>query len=262
MTLPYPAADLLFPEPAPLYFRHEQFQPNTGFARHRHPWGQVNRISLGLMEMVLDQQRLQAPADYLIWVPADVPHAAYVRQAMDYASAYVSHELAARLPQHACLIRQTPLLHALFDDFCQRRVTQLTEPWDVRQAELLVEHMVRAGSVDSYLPDSSDRQLAPVLAAIRLHPGDSSTLAQWAQRVHCTERTLARRFQNELGMSFAQWRGRVRLLQALAWLKEDWPVQEIAARLGYGTASAFIAMFGKQLGCSPERYRRCMRGEG
>ena len=57
-------------------------------------------------------------------------------------------------------------------------------------------------------------------------------------------------------MSFVQWRSRVRLLRALTWLREGRAVQDIAADLGYGTASAFIAMFNKQLGYSPERYRR------
>ena len=79
--------------------------------------------------------------------------------------------------------------------------------------------------------------------------------------MHSTERTLARRFQSELGMSFVQWRNRVRLLRALVWLKEDCSIQDIALALGYGTPSAFIVMFRKQLGFSPERYRRQMCGE-
>jgi AraC-like DNA-binding protein len=53
----------------------------------------------------------------------------------------------------------------------------------------------------------------------------------------------------------------VRLLRALVWLKEDRSVQDIALALGYGTPSAFIAMFRKQVGVSPERYRRQMCGE-
>ncbi|MGL5974864.1 MAG: helix-turn-helix domain-containing protein, partial [Aeromonas sobria] len=48
---------------------------------------------------------------------------------------------------------------------------------------------------------------------------------------------------------------RLRLLKALAWLKGDMPIQEISWRLGYGSTSAFIAMFNRALGCSPQRYR-------
>ncbi|HAU4896262.1 TPA: AraC family transcriptional regulator, partial [Aeromonas hydrophila] len=38
--------------------------------------------------------------------------------------------------------------------------------------------------------------------------------------------------------------------------KGELPVQEIGWRLGYGSTSAFIAMFNRELGCSPQRYRQ------
>ena len=259
MQLPYLASDLALPPPEPLHFRYDHFEAHTDYAPHRHPWGQLNRISLGLMELEVAGQRLMAPADYVVWIPADLPHAAYVRQAMDYTSVYVSAELAARLPGEPCLIGQSPLVRALLDDFCQRRVGAMVDEWDRCQAALLVEHLVRAGRQASYLPDSPDRQLQPILQALHLDPADPRTLSQWAQQVHSTERTLARRFQRELGMSFVQWRNRARFLKALAWLKDGWPVQDIAAQLNYGTPSAFIAMFRKQVGFSPERYRRQTR---
>jgi len=257
----YREADLRVPNGAPFYFRYDHFAPETDIEPHTHPWGQINRISLGVMEVMVDGRRLTAPAEYVIWVPANQPHSASIRQATDFLSVYVAEPLAQRLPPTACLIPQTPLTRALFEDFQARHITTTADAWDLRQFELLVETLVRAGHTDSYLPDSTDRQLEPILQAIRLDPADNTPLRQWADRVHSTERTLARRFQSELGMTFVQWRNRVRLLRALVWLKENHSVQEIALALGYGTPSAFIAMFRKQVGFSPERYRRQMCGE-
>ncbi|CAM2156900.1 AraC family transcriptional regulator [Pararobbsia alpina] len=262
MKFHYFESDLQVPEPQPVHIRYDHFEPDTDFEFHIHPWGQLSRINLGLMEIEFEDRKLTAPSEYVIWVPGRVPHAAFIRQAADYISVYVSDALAKRLPEDGCLIAQTPLVRALFDDFCTRRVSAMSDPWDARQAELLVEHLARAGREDSYLPDSADRQLEPILRAIRLDPADSTSLAEWASRVHSTERTLARRFQAELGVSFVQWRNRVRLLRALAWLREEVAVHEIAARLNYSTPSAFIAMFRKQTGFSPERYRRQGRDEG
>ncbi|API76648.1 AraC family transcriptional regulator [Ralstonia pseudosolanacearum] len=257
----YREADLRVPKGAPFYFRYGRLAAETDIELHTHPWGQLSRISLGLLEMTVESRRLTAPAEYLIWVPANLPHASSIRQATDYISVYVAKPLAIRLPATSCLIPQTPLVRALFEDFAARRVTTVADDWDMRQFELMIELLARAGHADSYLPDSSDRQLEPILHAIRLDPADATTLQAWAERVHSTERTLARRFQSELGMSFVQWRNRVRLLRALVWLKEDRPVHDIALALGYGTASAFIAMFRKQIGFSPQRYRRQMRSE-
>lgn len=253
---PYSATDRALPAPAPLHFRYEKFLANTDYEWHRHPWGQINRISLGILELALPERTLAAPAEYLVWIPAGVPHAAHIRQALDYVSVYVADELARQLPDQPCLIPQPPLLRALLDDFCQRGIGAVADPWDQAQARLLVQRMVQAGSVEDYLPDSADRLLRTILSAVRSQPGDGTTLQAWARRVHSTERTLARRFRQELGMSFVEWRTRVRLLQALAWLKQGKAVGAIAMDLGYATSSAFIAMFAKQTGITPERYRR------
>ena len=68
----YHSTDIALPEPNPLYLRYQQIQAESACAPHSHPWGQLSLISLGVMEIVLDQHRLVAPADYLIWVPADL----------------------------------------------------------------------------------------------------------------------------------------------------------------------------------------------
>ncbi|MDN6448552.1 MAG: helix-turn-helix domain-containing protein, partial [Enterobacterales bacterium] len=81
-------------------------------------------------------------------------------------------------------------------------------------------------------------------------------LSVWAQRVYTTERTLSRRCQNELGMSFSEWRQRLRFLHALPLLEQGKTVQEVALEVGYSSSSAFIVMFQQISGTTPERYRK------
>ncbi|WP_273431958.1 helix-turn-helix transcriptional regulator [Chitinibacter tainanensis] len=256
MDCPYTPLDLTLPTPAPLYLRHEAVEAHTGYALHRHPWGQLNRINLGLLEITLDQETLVAPADFLVWVPAEVPHAAYISQALAYSSAYVSPEWAARLPAKPCLLSQTPLVRALFDDFYQRQVQALSSPLDQQQAELLLGRLCLTPKQGCYLPHSEHRQLAPILRALQAQPGDNQPLSAWAAQVHTSERTLARLFQRELGMNFGQWRQRLRLLTAQSLLKQGVSIADMAWQLGYGNPSAFIAMFRQHTGLSPERYRQ------
>lgn len=256
----YPAADLALSAPNPLYFRYQQIRAETQYSNHLHPWGQLSWISLGIMEVELEQQRLIAPANYLIWVPADIPHSAYIRQALDYTSIYLSADLARQLPTEACLLTISPLVSALISDFCQRQISHMQDQSDQHQAELLITRLSQCKCAPNFLPSSSDKLIAPILKALQTKPNDDRSLNSWANIVHSTERTLARRFQSELGMSFGQCRNRIRVLQALAWLKEDKTIQEIAWRLGYSTPSAFIAMFKQLIGFSPERYRQQMQG--
>ena len=77
--------------------------------------------------------------------------------------------------------------------------------------------------------------------------------------MHVSERTLARQFIRELGISFGEWRLRLRFLQAIEALEGRQTVQQIAFDLGYASPSAFIAMFQRQARCTPEQYRRQAR---
>jgi AraC-like DNA-binding protein len=70
-----------------------------------------------------------------------------------------------------------------------------------------------------------------------------------------TERTLSRRCQDHLGMSFNEWRQRLKLVAALALLEAGVPVKDVSQQLGYGSASAFIAMFRRLTGTSPTQMR-------
>lgn len=252
--------DRLLAPPNPLYLRYRQIQGGNACAEHAHPWGQLSRISLGVMVVAVAGRQLVAPPDYLIWVPANLPHSAFNEQTLDYTSVYVSHELAAHLPPDPQLLALTPLLRALLDDFSQRRLGHMDDAWDCRQAELFIEKLARTRSQPSYLPMSQDRLLAPLLAALQAAPEDNRTQAEWARTLHTTERTLARHCQKELGMSLGQWRTRLRLVRALTWLRGDMPVQEIAWRLGYASTSAFIAMFQREQGLAPQRYRQQLGG--
>ena len=69
-------------------------------------------------------------------------------------------------------------------------------------------------------------------------------------------RTLARLFESETGMGFSAWRQQARLQAALARLSAGEAVTSVAYAVGYESPSAFIAMFRRALGASPQKYLR------
>ena len=105
-------------------------------------------------------------------------------------------------------------------------------------------------------PYASSPDLLRVLQALQAEPGNNQPLAHWAGLAHVSERTLARQFVRELGMSFGEWRQRQRFLASIEALESSRSIQEIAFDMGYSSASAFIAMFQRQAGSTPEQYRR------
>lgn len=242
--------------PHPVYIRSEKLESGSAYPRHRHRWGEFVYSFSGVMEVRLEQRSYLAPPHFGIWLPPDTEHIGSNRFESCFCSLYLARELCQRLPQETCTLAVGPVIKAILADLSARRVDYPRTPEDERLMQVLIDQLGLAPRHDSYLPMSADPVLAQVLTALQQEPGDNRSLAHWAQAVHSTERTLSRRCQSDLGMSFSEWRQRLRLVMALPMLDARLPVQSVALELGYSTSSAFIAMFHRMMGMTPEEFRK------
>jgi len=87
-------------------------------------------------------------------------------------------------------------------------------------------------------------------------PQDRRGQASLAAAVGVSERTLTRLFRSETGLSFRDWRSRMRFMLALERLDRGESSTSLAHGLGYSSPSAFIAAFRKQFGAPPSAYRK------
>ncbi|WP_153785558.1 helix-turn-helix transcriptional regulator [Pseudomonas sp. EMN2] len=247
--------------PAPVYFRYDEFGAGSQSAPHRHPWGQLNYASHGVMHLDVEGQRFISPPHYAVWVPPGTEHGCYNPQAIVYRSVYLDRSLCAELPAQPCSLVVSDILKAILGDFARRDLKVAQDACDQRLVQVLLDQLHQAPRQTCYLPFAHSDSLGQVLAGLQAEPGDNRPLADWAAQVHVSERTLARHFLRELGMSFGEWRLRLRFLRAIEALEAGTPIQAIAFDLGYSSGSAFIAMFQRQAGCTPEQYRRQARAE-
>ena len=242
--------------PFPVYFRTDSLQPDSSYPRHRHHWGEFVYAFSGVMELKLADRHYLAPPQYGIWIPPEVAHVGLNRHEATFCSLYLARERCRRLPREACALAVGPLLKALLEQLRARGIDTPRKPPDVRLVEVLMDELAAAPRQGTYLPTSEDPLLRPILTVLEARPDDQRTLADWASTVHATERTLVRRCQRDLGMSFGEWRQRLRVVRALALLEAGRSVESIALDLGYGSSSAFIAMFRRMSGTSPDKLRR------
>lgn len=103
--------------------------------------------------------------------------------------------------------------------------------------------------------------LAPLLRWAAEHLGEDLSVARLAAIARLSERTFARRFRAETGATPHQWVTDQRLLLAEELLEAtDTPVEQVARRVGFGTAAVLRHHFAQARGTTPQQYRRTFRG--
>lgn len=199
------------------------------------------------------------PPQQAVWVPPGVLHEVTSIGALAMRTLYLHPAAIGGLPE-ACRVVTVP---ALLRELILRAVTLPPDyPPDGPEARLMavVPDQLQALQPEPlHLPMPSDRRLRTITDALAKRPADGRSLADWARSAGASERTLARLFRRETGMTFGAWRQRLRLLAAIARLAEGRPVTAVAFDLGYESPSAFVAMFRRQLGEPPGRYLRATR---
>ena len=246
--------------PAPIMFR-SAFVPAQGvYPQHQHAWGEFVYSFSGVMEVKVAEHHYLAPPHYGIWLPPDLEHVGLNRLEAHHCSLYVARPGCAVLPAAPCALTVNALVRALLEHLRALATDDLATPEGGRLLQVLLDQLAQAPRAGSYLPGSDDPALGAVLRMLQAQPGDNRSLPELAQAAHSTERTLTRRAQRDLGMSVAEWRQRLRVVKAMPLLEAGQTVETIALDLGYGSASAFISMFKRLVGATPDEYRKGAAG--
>ena len=123
---------------------------------------------------------------------------------------------------------------------------------------LLCDELLQAPQIRMGVPlpprDGGDKRLRALCEAVLRAPGERATLAEWSASVGASERTVARLFREQLGLSYQQWRQQATLAYALPLLARGQPVSQVAAASGYASESAFTAMFRAAMGQPPSHF--------
>jgi AraC-like DNA-binding protein len=237
--------------PKLLSFRTASLEGGALFEPRRQPWAKLYFVLSGVMEVAVEGSAFLSPPHYATWVPAEALHSCQNRRNVKFVSIYVEKSFCEEMPVSACTLALTPLVRAILTDFVSRQILVPEEGDDVRLALVLLDQLKKAPRRASYLPTSDDSLIQPITDALQLDPSDRRSLADWAELLDTTERTVSRRFHSCFGIPFNEWKQRLKLVAALSLIERGTPVHQIADKLGYSTPSAFIAMFKRQTGESP-----------
>ena len=114
--------------------------------------------------------------------------------------------------------------------------------------------------VEAPLPAIEADSLQPVLEWATENLSADLSVETLARRAMMSERTFARRFRAETGATPHAWVTTQRVLLARRLLEDtDASVEQVASRTGLGTAAILRHHFLRQVGTTPQAYRRTFR---
>lgn len=232
------------------------YPAGTTSNRHFHRRGQLVLQIDGITAMMTDDTTFILPPGHCLWIPGGTVHQARVWGDCAIQTIYVDPDHVPGWGDSCRLMLASPLLQALMDETVRMPVAYDQAGRDGQLVNLLLAEIGRMPEATLHVPVPRDPRLLRICEAVLADTTSDLTLDDWADRVGLSRRTLTRAFRRETGHSFASWRQRVRLLQALARLGTGEAVTNVALDVGYDSPSAFTAMFKRELGAAPRSYLR------
>jgi AraC-like DNA-binding protein len=223
---------------------------------HRHHRGQIVSVVRGAATVGTEFGIWVLPPGQAMWVPAETTHWVRYSGTLASRSLFTDAASSARFPRRCVTLHLDALSRELVNAAVDFRWDLDPADYEMRLVNLLMERLRVHPQAALKVPDAKDRRIARIMARIRQAPDDNRTLAQWSKEAGASERTLARLFLRETGMTFSTWRRQYRLMLALEQLAMGTPVTAIAHSLGYDTAGNFSTMFRGVFHRSPREFFR------
>jgi len=233
----------------------KNFSSGHQIGNHQHHEGQLIFAVTGVMELSTIDDLWLLPPQRGIWMPPGVEHSMRARGMVSLRTLYIqSPHYLAQLPRTSKPIMISPLVREIIIRLMRIHCIPYEDRKEGRLLDLLIDEIEWSNEAALPLPPLNDQRLQRVCSAILANPGDRRSLNEWAKLVGASSRTLARLFQQELGVSYLYWRQRVCAMSALPRLAAGEPVTLIASDLGYETPGAFSSMFRRIMNAAPSQY--------
>ncbi|QEO17654.1 AraC family transcriptional regulator [Acetobacter vaccinii] len=217
---------------------------------HTHDRGQLSLLLSGSVTVNTPDRSFVMGVGQGMWIPADTLHQSLCRTDLMFQVVYIDPSLGGAHP--SCKVFDvSTLMRGLVDEIIAMRYEFAMDARMSAIAALLLDEIERAPRLAERLLLPADPRLRRVCEAITAEPGDRHDIDYWAREAGMARRTFTRLFQVEMGMGFAAWRRRVRVVEAASRIAAGKSIAEVAFDLGYDNAGSFSTMFRRIFGVAP-----------
>jgi len=197
------------------------------------------------------QRQWTVPPQFCLWVPARVPHRIDMLRSVSMRTLYLNPATATMRSECAVLYVR-PLLRELIIEVVRLGKLGRRNAVECALRALLVSELKRASPVPVLVELPKDRRASRVAQAVAADPSAHTSVASLCGEAGIGVRTLQRTFRKETGIDLESWRRQVRLMRGIELLTAGYTVKEVAARVGYQQAGAFVALFRRTFGSTPK----------
>lgn len=228
---------------------------DTEWSEHQHEHHELLWSVGGIAQLEAGGRVWTIPPTLGVWIPSGTPHRASAPSAAQIRATFFTStdSNCGEMPDTVTGIAISEPLRALLVHNIQ---AQLTPEARLRLQRVVLDLLLPApqASFDLNMPTSG--HLRTIASTVLTAPADRRTTADWAQQIGMHERTLARQFEAETGITFTKWRILARLQIALRELASGCAVVSVSRKLGYRSPSTFIEHFREFTGQTPAEYAR------
>lgn len=233
--------------PRPVAVMPKGFAAGASTGHHHHARGQVLYATTGLMMARTADRTWAVPTGHALLIPPRRPHEVTMHGRVEMLTAYVSPAAWRQVARADCrVVRVSRLLDAALEALGGEPLLYDRRGRGGRLAAIVLDELARAESAELTLPVPAEPRLRAVCEALLRDPGLGHDLDGCAEIAAASRRTFTRLFRRETGLSFGEWRRRLRHIRSLELQAEGGAPKAIAARVGYRSARALAAMMKRQ----------------
>ncbi len=246
----------------PVRVRARSMHADAHFEPHRHAWSQLAYCSSGVIQVTAatpDEVTYIVPPSRAVWIAPGALHAIHVLEAAEFRTLYMDASVTPAGWDGCRVLVVSPLLREMIQALDAPLHQPMAHAREASLTSLVMDELTHADTqalgVPLPHPQNGDKRLRALCEAVLRAPSERATLAEWAANIGASERTVARLFRDELGLSYQQWRQQAILAHALPLLARGTPISQVAAASGYASDSAFTAMFKSAMGQPPSHFQ-------
>jgi AraC-like DNA-binding protein len=225
---------------------------------HSHDLHQIEYALEGVVEVETATAHYLLPPQQAAWIPAGLRHQTTIATSVRTVSVFFDPLLVPEAGERARILGVAPVIREMIVHGLHWPIER-AETDSESDAYFSVLARLVADALDDEAPLSLPTSADPVVAAALAYTNDhldSVSASEVSRAVGVSDRTLRRQFRSEVNMSWRAYLLQARLLRSMALLAEPGPtVLQVAAAVGFESASAFARAFLRRTGETPSAYR-------